>query len=130
ALIFAHPDFWPIVVAQSALTAWMLALTLRALGFDGRPTMLPAVAALLSALTTLPWIASILLTDIFAGLAVLALYLLVFARDARPRGDRTALLALTAFAVPTHSAPFAVLVALVLATAIMRAALHIGSLAG
>jgi len=34
--IFAHPDFWPVVVVQAALTVWVLALTLRALGFGGR----------------------------------------------------------------------------------------------
>jgi len=31
--IFAHPDFWPVVVVQAALTVWVLALMLRLLGF-------------------------------------------------------------------------------------------------
>jgi len=30
--IFATPDFWPVVVLQAALTVWLLALLLRALG--------------------------------------------------------------------------------------------------
>ena len=38
--IFAHPDFWPVVVVQAALTVWVLALMLRALGFGGRPLVL------------------------------------------------------------------------------------------
>jgi hypothetical protein len=130
-LLGAHPDFWPVVIAQSALTVWILALTLRALGFDGRSTMLlPAIAALLSALTTLPWIASILLTDIFAGLAVLALYLLVFARDALARWERMALFALLAFAVSTHGATLAVVLALVMAAALAWRVWRIGAPAG
>ena len=71
--LLAHPGFWPAAVAQAALTVWIVALTLRAHGFGARPLLLLAVTALLAVLTTLPWLASILLTDIFAGLAVLAL---------------------------------------------------------
>src|SRR6185295_12454414 len=70
--IFATPDFWPVVVLQAALTVWLLALLLRALGYGGRPMLLLGVTTALSGITTLPWLTSILLTDIFAGLAVLA----------------------------------------------------------
>ena len=38
--LFAQPDFWPVVVIQAALTVWVLALVLRALGFGGRPLLL------------------------------------------------------------------------------------------
>src|SRR3954465_15042569 len=63
--ILARPDFWPAVVIQAGLTIWVVALLLRAFGFGGRPWLLLGVTAALSALTTLPWLASILLTDIF-----------------------------------------------------------------
>ena len=56
------------------------------------------VGAILSGLTTLPWLTSILLTDIFAGLAVLAVHLLVFSDGALRRWERHALVALIAFA--------------------------------
>ena len=62
---------------QSALTVWVLALTLRAHGLGGRPLLLLGIVAALCLLTTLPWLTAILLTDIFAGLGVLALYLLL-----------------------------------------------------
>ena len=127
--IFAHPDFWPVVIVQAALTVWVLALTLRALGF-GRAGMLLGVAVLLSALTTLPWIASILLTDIFAGIAVLAFYLLVFARDALKRWERVALFVLLAFAISTHGATLAVVLALVAAAALAWWLWRIGSPSG
>jgi hypothetical protein len=45
----------------------------------------------LTCTTTLPWLTSILLTDIFAGLAVLALYLIVFGRTVGS-GQRWALI--------------------------------------
>jgi len=128
--IFAHPDFWPVVVVQAALTVWVLALMLRVLGFGGRPLMLLAVTAILSGLTTLPWLTSILLTDIFTGLAVLALHLLVFGDDALRRSERYALVALIAFAVATHSATFAVVVALLAAAALAWRYIRIGSASG
>jgi hypothetical protein len=126
----AQPDFWLAIVVQAALTAWMLALMLRAFGLGGRPGLLLGVTAVLAALTTLPWLASILLTDIFAGLAVLGLYLLVFADDTLRRFERCAVIVLIAFSAATHSATFAVALALVAAAALARAILRIGSAGG
>ena len=103
------------MIVQAPITVWLLALTLRALASAGDRGHCSRVTALLCAGTTLPWLASVLLTDIFAGLAVLAVYLLVFADDSLRRFERPALVALIAFAVATHSATFAVVLALVLA---------------
>jgi hypothetical protein len=128
--LLATPDFWPAVALQSALTVWVLALVLRALGFGGRPFVLFGVTAALAALTTLPWLSSILLTDIFAGLAVLAAHLLIFAHASLSRFERNGLVALIAFAVATHSATFAVMVALVAAAALARWLFRTGSAAG
>src|SRR5258708_161071 len=122
--LLSWADFWPAVIVQSLLTVWVLALTLRALGFGGRPFMLVTVTAVLSLFTTLPWLSGILLTDIFAALAVLAVYLLVFGFDGLTRFERRALTALIAFSVATHSATFAVVLALVLAAALARAMLR------
>ena len=68
----------------------------------------------LSVATTLPWLASILLTDIFAGLAVLALYLLVLRDDAlRALGARRRSIAARSRLRPRPTARrFAVLLAL------------------
>ena len=63
---------------------------------DGRDCLLGVTAAL-SVLTTLPWLTSILLTDIFAGLAVLAVHLLVFADGTLRRSSASRLIALIAF---------------------------------
>ncbi|MCF8476652.1 MAG: hypothetical protein K9G60_06455 [Pseudolabrys sp.] len=113
------PDFWPVLAVQSTLTVWVLALGLRAHGLGHRPWLLTGTIAALSVLTALPWLSSILLTDIFAGLGVLALYLLML-RDAALRpGERHGLVLLVAAAAATHSATMMVLLGLVLvATAV------------
>jgi hypothetical protein len=111
-------DFWPVVVLQAAVTVWVLALVLRTHGLGRHPMGLPAVVALLSVSTTLPWIAGILLTDIFAGLAVLALHLLMLRANDLSRVERASLVVFVAFAGATHSATFLVLVALTGAAAL------------
>jgi hypothetical protein len=105
-------DFWPVVILQAAATVWILALVLRAYGFGERPWTLLGVIVLMSLATTLPWIAGVLLTDIFAGLAVLALHLVVLRAEALSRRERVALIVFVAFAGATHSATFLVLLGL------------------
>ena len=46
-----------------------------------RPLRLAAVSVVLILATALPWLASMLLTDIFAGLSVLSLFILVLYGD-------------------------------------------------
>jgi hypothetical protein len=105
-------DFWPVVALQAAVTVWVLALVLRSHGFGERPCTLFAIVVGLSVTTTLPWIAGILLTDIFAGLAVLALHLMVTRPETLSRNERLAFVLFVAFAGATHSATFVVLVGL------------------
>ncbi len=106
---------WPVLLLQSALTVWLIALMLRAHGCGGRPWLLLGVIAVLSVFTTLPWLTAILLTDIYCGLAVLALYLLLLRCDTLARAECYGLMALVAIASATHSATYAVLLALLAA---------------
>jgi hypothetical protein len=106
----AAANFWPVVLAQSALTVWVIHLLLRAHGY-GRPWILLGVIAALSIATTLPWLSAILLTDILCGLGVLALYLIMLRQDRLRRAERIALIALIAVAGATHSATYALLLA-------------------
>src|SRR5674476_47388 len=82
--------FWPVVVGQAALTVWIIALTLRAHRLGARPWLLLGIVAALTVVTTLPWLTAILLTDIFAGLSVLALYLLLMRSEALSGRERIA----------------------------------------
>lgn len=110
--------FWPVLLLQSALTVWIVALMLRTHRLGQRPWLLLGVIAALSVVTTLPWLTAILLTDIFAGLGVLALYLLLLRGEALVRAERIALILLVAVSAATHSATLAVLLALQLAAVV------------
>jgi hypothetical protein len=100
--------FWLNLVFQAVLTLWILQLTLRVLGM-ARPLRLLAIALVLILTTALPWLASMLLTDIFAGLAVLSLFLLVVHNGKLSTVEKTLLFLYTSFAAATHSATFGVL---------------------
>lgn len=108
-------DFWPALLVQAVLTVWVIALTLRALDLNGSPWRLLAVVTALAMATTLPWLTSILLTDIFAGLSVLALYLLMCRADLLKRWEAGCLFVLIIFSTASHSATFAVLLAVIAA---------------
>ena len=73
--------FWINLGIQALATLWILQLTLRVLGM-AQPLRLLAISLALVLTTALPWLASMLLTDIFAGLSVLSLFILVAARRA------------------------------------------------
>ena len=90
---------------------WILQLTLRAFGM-ARPALLLRLGFALTLTTALPWLASMLLTDIFAGLSVLSLFLLVLHGDKISGIEKVALFAFTAFAAASHSATMAVLLGL------------------
>jgi hypothetical protein len=110
-----RPDFWPTVIAQSLVTVWLVALFLRAQGFGNRPYLLVGLIALLSVATSLPWLTGQLMPDVFAGLAVIAVYLLVFRSPALFQWEQIALVLFVAFAAASHNATLAVLILLVAA---------------
>jgi hypothetical protein len=111
--------FWINLGIQVLATMWILQLTLRVFGM-ARPWRLLTLAAVLTLTTALPWLASMLLTDIFAGLSVLSLFLLVLHGERVSGLEKAALLAFTAFAAATHSATMAVLLGLCCAGWIAR----------
>src|SRR5882757_54757 len=61
--VLARPDFWPVVLAQAALTVWILSLVLRVFGSGAQTRPLLLTVAALSVLTALPWVVDVLLTD-------------------------------------------------------------------
>src|SRR5262249_5590903 len=116
----AFGNLWPLVIAQSALTVWIVALVLKSHGLGGKPLTLVVLVALLAVATSVPWLAGQLMPDIFAGLSVLALYLLVFRPEALVGWERVALAAVLAFAAASHNATLAVLLVLLATFAAVR----------
>jgi len=112
-------QFWPALVLQAAAAVWIIALILRIHQFPAQPLALPLIVAILAAVTALPWLASVLLTDIFAGPAVLALYALVRLPDRISPRERVGLVLFIAFAASTHSATYAVLLGLILVALVL-----------
>jgi hypothetical protein len=106
-----HSYFWLNLAIQALATMWILQVTLRVLGL-ARPWRLFGLCLVLTLTTALPWLASMLLTDIFAGLSVLSLFVLVLQGDKVSGPEKAALFAFTAFAAATHSATMAVLLGL------------------
>jgi hypothetical protein len=103
--------FWLNLGIQALATLWLLQLTLRVFGM-ARPSRLIAMALALTLSTALPWLASMLLTDIFAGLSVLSLFILVVCGEKISPIEKCTLFAFTAFAAASHSATLAVLLGL------------------
>ena len=104
-------NFWINMGIQALATLWIVQLTLRV--FDIlRPWPLTAISLALILTTALPWLASTLLTDIFTGLSVLALFILVVHGSRISTIEKWSLFAFTAFAASTHSATLAVLLGL------------------
>jgi hypothetical protein len=106
--------FWINLAIQSLATLWLLQLSLRVLGLM-QTFRFVAISLLLILSTALPWLASMLLTDIFAGLSVLSLFLLVVGAQRTSPLEKTALFVFTAFAAATHSATLGVLLGLCVA---------------
>jgi hypothetical protein len=111
--------FWINLCIQALATLWILQLTLRVFGMR-TPFYVAAITLVLVATTALPWLASMLLTDIFAGLAILALFLLVAEREKTSLAEKWLLFGLIAFAAASHSATLGVLLGLCCAGLILR----------
>jgi hypothetical protein len=111
--------FWINLGIQALATLWILQLALRVLDM-ARPLWLIGSGIILVLTTALPWLASTLLTDIFAGLSVLSLFILVVHGEKISAIEKFSLFAFTAFAAATHSATLGVLLGLCCAGWIVR----------
>jgi len=96
--------FWSNAILQAALTAWLIALTLRAHDLGDRPWLALGIVALLSIFTSLAWFAGQLMPDILFPCAVLALYLLAFHMEELAGWERGGLAAVIAVTIPCHMA--------------------------
>ena len=106
--------FWLNLALQSLVTLWLLQLTLRVLRLM-QTSRFVVISLLLILSTALPWLASMLLTDIFAGLSVLSLFILIVGGGRISTLEKISLFVFTAFSAATHSATFGVLFGLCLA---------------
>lgn len=113
-------DFWPAIIVQALLCAWLVRLVLRVQGF-GRPVTALAVTAALCVGTSLPFYADQLMPDVFLPLAVMAFYLLGFASARLRRWEIAGLITLVAFASTTHMSIYAMTILLLVLFALLWA---------
>ena len=107
--------FWPCVILQSALMAWLFSVTLRVNGLGERPWLALGIVVVLTVTTSLPWFAGQLMPDILFPAATLALYLLTYTHAQLARGERFALAATIALSIPSHMAAAGLCVGVILA---------------
>jgi hypothetical protein len=107
--------FWLNAALQSALTAWLLMVTMRTNGLGARPWLAVVIVAFLTVATSLPWFAGQLMPDILFPAAVLSVYLLAFRLENLSRAERFALAAVIALAIPSHMAAAGMCVAVIAA---------------
>jgi hypothetical protein len=94
---------WPVTFFQSLLAAWVLWLLVRS--FSTRQTVLRylALAAFLTAFTSIAWYTCFIMPDILGPLIYLAFFLLFFARDSLPRAERVGLGLIACWGITAHS---------------------------
>jgi hypothetical protein len=111
--------FWLNLGVQALSVMWIIQATLRVLGIV-RPVQIATIVLGLCATTALPVLTSLLLTDIFAGLSVLTLFLIVVHGGRFSKLENLFLFLFTSFAASTHSATLGVLFGICCAGWILR----------
>ena len=108
-------DFWPNVLAQAVMVAWLVYLLLRTHGLAATPLVPLGVLVALAIGTSLPWYAGQLMPDVLVPSTVLGVYLLAFRSDALRGAERIGLGALIAFAMASHMGTLALCAGLAVA---------------
>jgi polysaccharide transporter, PST family len=93
---------WPVIAVQALLLIHLLHLMRRTILPGASVVWLLPIALGLSIASPLPWFSSQLMPDVFTGIVVLTLALLIFARDLLSTRERIWLAALAAFAISVH----------------------------
>jgi len=105
--LFIYPSLWfhslwLIVFVQSLIVAHLLRLTLRIVFRITSIIAYLAMIVLLCLLTNLPWFTGFIMPDIFTGVMILSLYLLIFCRETLVLSERRYLFLLTVLCATVH----------------------------
>lgn len=112
---------WPAIFAQSLIVAHLVYLVLRTTCGAPRPGAYLGTVGVLAACSSLPWFASMIMPDIFAGVVVLGLFLLGVMGERLGRLERWYVAALTAGAIACHLSHLAIAAGLVLVIVALKA---------
>lgn len=120
-LIGIDTQFWPNIIIQSALVAWLVTLTLRVHGFGDRPWLATGILAGLCVFTGLPWYTAQLMPDILVPACVVSVALLAFSAAELRRWEIATLVVVIAAAIACHMSILALALGLLAVLAILRA---------
>ncbi len=93
---------WPAIAVQALLIVLVLHLVRRTLLPGISVWWLVPLTGAMSVASSLPWIASQLVPDVFTGVLVLVLALLIFVPDRLSSGERIGLMAFASFMIAAH----------------------------
>jgi hypothetical protein len=113
---------WFTIVAQAVIVAYVLRETCNYLVGGNRKFRdycLLAAICILAALTSLPWVVSQLMPDVFAGVLFLSAFLLAFAAELRVI-QKIVLAVIFTISVSAHTSLFPIAVLLVVALAVLK----------
>jgi hypothetical protein len=105
-------SLWPIVFVQALLLSHLMRLTLRCLDIPVGPVGFIIIVAVLTLLTPISWHVSHVMPDVFAGILILAMYLLGYRSDRLRRWETPYLIVLATSAILFHASHLAIGLAL------------------
>jgi hypothetical protein len=122
--VFAWPierlgTLWLLVAIQSGMAAWLIWLSWRTLAPGAAPWTAYAVQGVTGALSTLPFIAGFAMPDVFDSCMILAVTLLLVARDRLHRNECTGLAVIVCFSTIVHGANVLLAGAMIVLAALM-----------
>jgi hypothetical protein len=100
--LYRVAGLWGVIGAQALFAIWLIARVIRAVTGTSSPVMLIAVVGALALLSSLPWFVGQIMPDLFAGLAPLLAFLLIFARSRLAAWEKRLLPLLLALLVAFH----------------------------
>ena len=104
---------WLLASVQALACAWMIFLLWRSLAAEAPGWTYYALMAALSLGTSLPWVASFAMPDVFAGLLIIGAALLLFYRDQLTRWEKPAVCVLVGVVLAFHGSHPLLLIAMV-----------------
>jgi hypothetical protein len=113
-------SLWLVVVVQSLIIAHLLQLVLRVVFQLTSSRIFLAVTVFLCLLTNLPWFTGFIMPDIFTGILILSLFLLIFCGERLSRSEKNYLFFLTVLAVTVHFSHIPFALGLIMSVCLLR----------
>ena len=120
---------WPAIAVQALLVAHVLHLVRRTLLPDTSVWWLLPLAGAMTLVSSLPWFVSQLMPDIFTGVLVLVLALLIFAPEHLSRRERIWLMVFATFMIAAHQSHVLLALALLAVLLPLRGAMALQGVA-